>query len=81
MTRASALDFFDVVRAFALALAAVGLLLVAATLVASMSMSLPLTMLPPALLPGAFGVSALLAGLVLVATPRRFRVARMTFRS
>lgn len=84
MTKAGALNFFGVMRAFALACAATGLLLVVASIVTSLAMHLPLPMpMPATVMPGVFGVSMLFSGIVLalVASLTRFLVARMTFAS
>jgi hypothetical protein len=80
MTKAGALNFFGVMRAFALAFAATGLLLVVASIVTSLAMHLPLPM-PATMMPGVFGMSMLFSGIVLalIASLTRFLVARMTF--
>jgi hypothetical protein len=83
MTKAGALNFFGVLRAFALAFAATGLLIVVATFAASMAMHLPLVSIAAAITPAIFGMFALCMGIVLalVASLTRFLVARMTFAS
>jgi len=84
MTKAGVLDFFAVTRAFALALALTGLILLLSGLAVGMlTPSVPMWSLPMFAVPGALGISALVLGavLALVCSLTRFLVARMKFTS
>ncbi|HVT32890.1 MAG TPA: hypothetical protein VHE32_09600 [Rhodanobacteraceae bacterium] len=83
MTKANVTNFFGVVRAFALALAVTGLVLVLGSFITQLLFPTPLGAVPWTLMPGAFGLIALWVGvlLALVCSLTRFLVARMTFAS
>lgn len=85
MTKAGVLNFFGVARAFALALALTGLILILGSVAIGMlTPSVPmLSMVSMLAVPGAFGVFALVIGavLALVCSLTRLLVARMKFAS
>jgi len=81
MTKASVMNFFGVTRAFALALAATGLVLILGSVITQLLVPTPLGAVPWTLMPGALGVIAVSIGLVLalICSLTRFLVARMKF--
>ena len=85
MTKAGVLDFFGVTRAFALALAFTGLILILGSIAIGMlTPSVPMWNVVPMLaVPGAFGLFALVMGavLALICSLTRLLVARMKFAS
>jgi len=81
MTKAGVMNFFGVARAFAIALAATGLVMVLGSVITQTLVPTPLGAMPWTLMPGVFGVIALSIGLVLalICSLTRFLVARMKF--
>ena len=81
MTKAGVMNFFGVVRAFALALAATGLVLICGSVITHLLAPTPLGAMPWTLMPGALGVIAVSVGvlLALISSLTRFLVARMKF--
>gem|GEM_PF-2814419 len=79
MTKAGVMNFFGVVRAFALALAATGLVLICGSVITHLLAPTPLGAMPWTLMPGALGVIAVSVG-VLLALPGLAAAALLLWR-